>query len=182
MWDRALSAKNALIAKLVQKKFPEQLGQYSDQEIYGVGTIGYKPLDTGVIEIAGDGKTAKGIWTLRGSYSDLTDQGVVSYWVWGYVAADLLWEDGAWKLWHLLEVYDVHNPCGTSWARGESKTDYEPVPEFAPMADFRLPEPTVKRLVRREYTVDRAFTPAPRLPEPYEIFGETFSYGLEGGM
>ena len=48
----ALDAKNALVAKLVQKKFPEKLGSYTDQEIYGVGTIGYKPLDTGVIEIA----------------------------------------------------------------------------------------------------------------------------------
>ena len=43
----ALDAKNALVAKLVQKKFPEKLGSYTDQEIYGVGTIGYKPLDTG---------------------------------------------------------------------------------------------------------------------------------------
>ena len=64
---------------------------------------------------------------------------------------------------------------------GESGTDYEIVPEFAPMADFRLPEPTFKRKVRQIYTVNREFTPCPRLPEPYETFGETFSYGVEGG-
>ena len=139
-------------------------------------------IDTAVVEIAADGKTAKGLWALRGSYTDLTTQGTVSYWVWGYMAADFVWEEDAWKLWHLQELYDVHNPCGTSWARGESKTDFPEVPELAPIAAFRLPEPTVKRRVREIYTVDRPFTPAPRLPEPYETFGETFTYGLEGGM
>ena len=178
----ALDEKNALIAKLVQKKFPDQLGAYSDEEIYGVGTIGYKPLDTGVIEIAGDGKTAKGLWALRGTYSDLTDQGVVSYWVWGYMAADFVWEEDAWKLWHLKELYDVHNPCGNSWANGESATSYEIVPEFAPMADFKMPEPTLPVTLREIYTVNRAFTPAPPLPEPYETFAETFTYGPEGGI
>ena len=178
----ALGRKNALVAKLIQQKFPEKLGNLSDEEIYGVGTIGYKPLDTGVIEIAGDGRTAKGLWALRGSYTDLTTQGTISYWVWGYMAADFIWEDDAWKLWHLRELYDVHNPCGTSWARGESRTNYPEVPELSPIAEFRLPEPTVKRPVRELYSVDRPFTPAPRLPEPYETFSETFTYGLEGGM
>lgn len=174
----ALDAKNALVSKLIQKKFPEKLGHLTDEELYGVGTIGYKPLDTGVIEIAADGQTAKGIWVLRGSYTDLTVQGVISYWVWGYMACDFVWENEAWKIWHMQEVYDVHNPCGNSWANGPSGTDYPEEPVFVPMAEFRLPEPNLKRPVREYYTVNRPATPSPKVPEPYVTFEETFSYGI----
>lgn len=174
----ALDAKNALVAGLIQKRFPEKLGQYSPEEIYGVGTIGYKPLDTGVIEIAADGQTAKGIWMIRGSYSDLTDQGVISYWVWGYMACDFVWENEEWKIWHMQEVYDVHTPCGTSWAKGPGTTDYPREPLFAAVADFKMPEPNLMQPVRAYYTVNRPATPSPRVPEPYETFSETFSYGV----
>ena len=174
----ALDQRNALIAKLIQEKFPEQLGQYSPQEIYGVGTIGYKPLDTGVIEIASDGQTAKGLWMIRGSYSDLTEQGVISYWVWGYMACDFVWENDAWKIWHMQELHDIHTPCGTSWAAGPGKTAYPVDPSFAPIEEFHLPEPNLKRPVRAYYTVNRPATPSPRVPEVYETFAETFSYGI----
>jgi hypothetical protein len=174
----ALDAKNALVAKLIQKKFPEQLGQVPDEKLYGVGTIGYKPLDTGVIEIAADGQTAKGIWCLRGSYSDLTVQGVVSYWVWGWIACDFVWEDEAWKIWHMQEVYDINNPCGTSWAAGPADPGYPEEPVFAPMADFHMPEPNLKKPLRAYYTTTRPATPSPEVPQPYETFDETFSYGV----
>ena len=174
----ALDAKNALIAKLIQKKFPEKLGNLSDEEIYGVGTIGYKPLDTGVIEIAADGQTAKGIWYIRGSYTDLTVQGTISYWCWGYLACDFVWENDAWKIWHMLEVYDVKNPCGNSWANGPSETAFAVDPDLTPIAAFHMPEPNLKKPVRAYYTTRRPQTPSPRLPEPYETFDETFSYGI----
>ena len=32
--------------------------------------------------------------------------------------------------------------------------------------------------LRRRYSTDRPLTPAPRIPEPYGTFGETFSYGI----
>ena len=173
-----LDAKNALVSKLLQKRFPEQLGSLSDEELYGVGTIGYKPLDTGVIEIAADGQTAKGIWALRGTYTDLTPQGVISYWVWGSIACDFVWENDAWKIWHMLELHDVRNPCGLSWANGPAETDYETDPVLAPIGDFRLPEPNLKKPLRAYYTTRRPLTPSTKVPEPYETFEETFSYGI----
>ena len=36
-----------------------------------MGMIDYKPVDTGVIEVAKDGQTAKGLWMIRGSYSKI---------------------------------------------------------------------------------------------------------------
>ena len=52
--------RNALVAKLMQKRFPKELGGKSDEEIYGVGPFKVKPMACPVIEVAGDGQTAKG--------------------------------------------------------------------------------------------------------------------------
>ena len=35
-------------------------------------------------------------------------------------------------------------------------------------------------VLRERYHAARSFAPAPRLPEPYQTFSETFSYGWEG--
>jgi hypothetical protein len=137
--------------------------------------IGYKPLDTGVVEIAEDRQTAKGIWFIRGSYADLTPGGPLSYWAWGWLAADFVWEDGEWRFWHLLEVYDIHTPCGTKW--NETPEPLPDMPEFAAIRQFHMPEPTVQRTVRQQYHTQRRHTPPPQFPKPYRTFEETFSYG-----
>ena len=59
---RAVEARNLLVAKTLQKKFPQQLGDKSDQEIYGIGPFKVEPLYSPLIEVAGDGQTAKGLW------------------------------------------------------------------------------------------------------------------------
>ena len=51
----ACHARNALVAKLMQKRFPKELGGKSDEEIYGVGHFKVKPMACPVIEVAGDG-------------------------------------------------------------------------------------------------------------------------------
>ena len=43
---QSLYERNVKMSKLIQKRFPEKLGNLSDEEVYGVGMIGYKPLDT----------------------------------------------------------------------------------------------------------------------------------------
>lgn len=174
----ALVAKNQLVAKLVAERFPKELEGKTQDELYGVGTIGYKPVDTNVIEIAGDRGTAKALFTVRGSHSELTDRGPVAYWNWGWMAMDLVWEDGQWKLWHLLEVDDISIPSGCKWAAGPVEPPYEKLPEFAEMAQFKLPEYSVKMVNREYYTADRPMTPSPEFPKPYETFAETFSYGI----
>ena len=58
---------------------------------------------------------------------------------------------------------------------------HRPFPEvsaYADMAGFRMPEPTVPVTLMENYYTDRPFTKSPRVPEPYETFAETFSYGM----
>jgi hypothetical protein len=71
---------------------------------------------TPIIEVAGDGKTAKGIWESPGLHmtasvkdGKITKQGG---WFWEKYAADFVKEDGKWKIWHIAMYYENTPP---SW-------------------------------------------------------------------
>ena len=168
--------RNALVAKLLQARFPEKLGALSDEEIYGIGPFKVKPMACPVIEIAGDGKTAKGLWFCQGAYNEVETCGPVAHWTWGYFAADFVKEEEGWKLWHLQYLNDVDCICGQSWAGEQVK--YPDLPEFAPLGEFRYPEYDVKKEFRALYHAGRPVTPCPEIPRPYETFADTFSYGV----
>lgn len=123
---------------------------------------------TGIIEVAGDGKTAKGVWYSPGiGYNAvLKDDGTIGksgMWFWEKYGADFAKEDGEWKLWHLQMYYD-NTP--ETWG-DEGETLGMPNP---PAATRENPDPY------------QAWTPTtlqkiqPQLPEPYYTFSETFSY------
>ena len=171
----AMGEKIRLASDLIAKAFPEKLSGKTTEELYGVGQLGVKPIDTFVIEIAEDGETAKGIWALRNTYSAITPRGPESYWQWGWVAADFVREETGWKIWHLLILNDVHVQAGLQYY--EADKPYPPVPGFEDMAEFRMPEPNVKVTLREPYSPNRPRTPAPEVPKPYETFDPACSYG-----
>ena len=142
----------------------------------GDGVLFQHPISTGLVELAGDGQTAKGLWFCQGAYNDVETSGPVAHWTWGYFAADFVREGEGWKIWHLQYLNDVDCICGQSWA-GEQKP-YPDLPEFAPLADFRYPEYSVSKQFRALYSADRPATLCPEIPQPYATFAETFSYGV----
>ncbi len=170
--DSIVEAQSAIIAEI----FPDKLGGKTAEELHGVGTMDYRPVDTPVVEIAGDGKTAKGIWCIRGSRTEITTAGPVAYWEWGWFAGDFVRENGVWKIWHLQYLQEVFRPNGSKW-HGEEKK-FKDKPEFAKIAELEMVKPNVPATVRERYHTNRRFTPSPRVPEPYETFSETFSYGV----
>jgi hypothetical protein len=102
----------------------------------------------------------------------------VAYWEWGWFAADFIREeDGSWKIWHLQYLSEIMSPCSSRWY-GEPKT-YKELPEFQEMASFQMTPPNKPCVLRETYNINRKFTPSPRVPEPYETFSETFTYGIE---
>ena len=171
----AVRDRNALVASLLQKRFPEVLGDKSEEEIYGVGPFKVQPMACPVIEVAEDGQTAKGLWFCQGAYNNVESCGPVAHWTWGYFAVDFVREDG-WKIWHMQYVNDVDCICGQSW--GKPPRPLPELPEFAPLAQFQLPAYTVKAALRERYSPSRPLTEAPRIPEAYDTFANTFSYGL----
>lgn len=172
----ALGEEIRLSSALIAKMFPQELEGKTEDELYGVGMISYLPFESQVIEIADDGRTAKGIWNVRGSTSRLTAAGPVANWIFGWAAVDFVLEDGEWKILNLLLLYNVDHQCGVGFTEPEKV--FEPVPEFAPMADFHLPEPNVPMTVMETFRPDRPRTRSPRCPEPYATFADTFSYGI----
>lgn len=170
-------ARIAAESAMIQAAFPEALGEKSAEEIHGVGMIDYKPVDTGIIEVALDRRTAKGLWMIRGSHSQITTGGPVAYWEWSWLAVDFVREDGVWKIWHQLYLREIDRPCGYAFV-GEEHV-FPDRPEFAGAEAITLPEPNVKMTLREPYAADRPFAPSPRVPVPYETFEDTFSYGMD---
>ena len=174
----ALHRHNILRSDLLKWAFPAELGEKTDEEVYGVGMLDMRPLDTCVIEIAEDQKTARGMWYDRGSYSDITEEGPISYWVFGCYAVDFVKEDDGWKIWHMQYLRDVDFPTGSNWTKEPKK--FPVIPFFAENCRFDMPQPTICEPLRELYHIDRPFSPWPELPAPYVSFGEMSGYGPEG--
>ena len=172
---RAVSDGIMASSRLMAELFPEKLGGKSEEEIFGAGTMTPRPLTTPVVEIAGDGQTAKGLWQVMGCDSEITERGPISNWKWGWAGADLVLEDGEWKVWHLQLLDDLVAPVGTDWTR---ENPYPVLDEFRALKRLAPPAPTREETVYEAYSRERPFTQPPAFPVPYDTFSETFSYGI----
>ncbi len=172
----SIDKRIAYCSAKIRELFPKDLGDKSDEEIYGVGMLDYKPVDTPVVEIAADMQTAKGIWCIRGSHADFTKSGPVAIWEWGWFAVDFVLEDDEWKIWHMQYLDEISRVESSKWYGKE--TSYPERPEFSWADDVQIAAPNKPVKLRELYSIDRPFTPIPAVPVPYETFSETFSYGL----
>ena len=175
-WFEAYAGNTEKTSALIQSLFPDYLGKKSRQELHGVGTCDMASLFSPVIELSGDGETAKGVWMAWHSDNEVYAYGPYSWYDYGVFAADFIREDGAWRIWHLREISDLRAPMGQQFT--ESWTLPEEKPEFAALGELRLPEPTDPVCLREPYSPERETKPLVRIPEPYERFADTFSYGL----
>jgi len=72
-------------------------------------------LTTEIIEVATDGKTARGLWFSPGAETrkKMDDGAHEAYWIWGMYAIDFIKENGEWKFWHFriphILLCDYHN-------------------------------------------------------------------------
>ena len=74
-------------------------------------------LGTPVIEIAGDGKTAKGVWTslMTVGKTHENDAKMSALWIWWKIGADFVKEDGRWKIWHYVKNPVYATNYSDSW-------------------------------------------------------------------
>lgn len=131
---------------------------------------------TPVLEIAGDGKTAKGVWYSPGMglFTRIEDGKAIvkGTFFWEKYGGDFIKEKGVWKIWHLQMAYDFTPALDEKWLNNEKKPEAqagEKINELPP--GFSKPK----------YSYP-AFSPArpsiiyPPLPKPYYTFKDTFSY------
>jgi len=188
MRQRDLAAVNKLHPEVANTK-----------ENWGAGTQMFHSLTTPIIEVAGDGKTAKAIWFSPG-YVSQTPGGVQdSMWMWERYGVDFVKVDGSWKIWHLRIYTDFSSPRTTMGAggapagqgqgggsgapagQGQGTTVAGQAPTGSPMGGMDSNKPALQYVPEgetngpsKQWAVPQEI---PKVPVPYETFSETFSYG-----
>lgn len=132
---------------------------------------------TPVLEIAGDGKTAKGTWISPGHETfpipGSADPTPKAHWCWGRYAIDFIKEDGKWKIWHLHVLTTFRSPFSQDWvATGIKKPDYFP-PDGVPPPTIGKPD--LPPSFNEAYHPDRGAKMQPVPPEPYKSWSDTWS-------
>lgn len=128
-----------------------------------VGTMFIHTLATPVIQVAGDGRTAKGTWHSPGFETQIgKDMVPHGFWCWGSYSADFIRENGVWKIWHLkwwrtfrCDYYKSWTDCWREIMTGPPKVhsfETEPITFFHP------------------YDTVTAREPFPVDPRPYETY------------
>ena len=162
--------------ELVKAANPEEFGDKTVDEIFGVGSLDVNNMTTPIIELADDMQTAKGLWYNMQGDTNYDATGIATYHHWGWVGVDFVYEDGAWKIWHMVNAEDLNFRAGTTWV--EEAEPLPVLPEFAELADYQLPEPNVPADVYELWHDRRKQVDYPGVPQPYTTFAETFSYGI----
>jgi hypothetical protein len=128
-------------------------------------------LTTPVIEVAGDGKTAKAVWISPGHETGPFggEPGKVNaVWSWNKYGVDFVKEDGVWKFWHFHLYRIFKTPYDKSWVEAPYQ---RPPAQTDP--DKRPDKPS---------TYDWVYSPAveteniPEPPAPYETWDPAKSY------
>jgi hypothetical protein len=142
-----------------------------DKENKHAGFLSIHTLTTPIIEVAEDGKTAKGLWISPGALTSVANGKLEARWIWEKYAVDFVKEDGKWKYWHFSIYTDFNTPYEKSWVENyfEPRPPAEPVPE-----ELKANRPSTFKY--QEYSPYTQAKLAPRPPEPYRTFKETFSY------
>ncbi len=160
----------------------EQLALYAqadpsikaDESNLGLGFMAMHTMNTPLVEIAYDGKTAKFVGYDCGLYCvGKPDGDSDSFFTFGRMYADLACEDGQWKIWHLLITYDHIIPAGH---------EYSEIPPAAPwgndLVEQAAGQPTIPDVV---YDAFYGWTDMwERLPRPYYTYDPAVSYSPEG--
>jgi hypothetical protein len=159
------------------KNVPENLGAGSGWAIH--------TQTTPIIEIAGDGMTAKGMWYSPGIMANTAIvKGKVEVsggWFWEKYGVDFIKEDGEWKIWHIGMYYDPTPPGwgATMNIMGEANADK------VSKGEENQAEQKIKELMAPTRSNPDPYKPwepksvmklAPKFPEPYYTFSETFAY------
>jgi hypothetical protein len=153
----------------IRKQY-EQLEMSQDEKMGRMGKLTIRPITTPCIQVAKDGKTAKGLWIFTGEETQREGDGEIhAHWGWGKYGIDFIKEDGAWKFWH-LHVYSFFScTFEESWVK---------VPEFKPILT-NLPEelkPDKPTTYWWTYSPTVITENVPEPPEPYDTWKPGMGY------
>lgn len=104
----------------------------------GYGCTAFHTVTTPMLYIAGDGKTARGLWYLAGQETLMQADGTAkAYHTMDNMGVELVKENGEWKIWHLVVCNDFIVEAGTDFKTGS----LEPLTEDDPFREeFGTPD------------------------------------------
>ena len=144
------------------------------EENLGLGCMTQEPISTALVEMAGDGQTAKGLWYSIGQRTTSRPDGTAeALWITTKIGIDFLLEGEEFRIWHVIYAVDFSHVAGTNYA---DQPVYLPEGQDPVREEFGTP--TIPML-----THNNIFSWAdgyPPEPEPYETFTDEISYGPEG--
>ena len=176
----------------------ESVIRYHQDRPAPVGKLILHATTTPVVEVAADGKTAKGVWLMAGTESGLTDPEVAenspdymyspeevqgkkvwAHWVWCTYAIDFLRQDGEWKIWKFRCYELARAPFEENWVSfGEKNQDAFDLdlmyfgddgrPVFMPPADEPVAVPN------HPYSPNTVQKLEPVPPVAHDTFTDTF--------
>lgn len=148
------------------KKSPENLA---------VGTLITHALETPLIEVAGDGKTAKAVWHTFGPMVNSTPNKDYTMTIaMEKYGVDFIKENGQWRIWHAIVVNDFNAQMGQPLAPPKPRVENQS--QLGAIEGAILPRDIKVELYK---SIGPTVAPQmfPKPPVPYQTFSETFSYG-----
>jgi hypothetical protein len=142
---------------------------------YPIGSMFEHTLASPVIEVAGDGKTAKGVWMSPGHETNRneTTGKLQAWWCWSKYGCDFVKEDGVWKLWH-YHVYRVfRTPFEKSWVE---YNELEMTGTDKKRREGQFGKPDLPTTYDHPYSKDTLPELVPEPPVPYETFDPAKAY------
>lgn len=170
------------------------------------GTLAYHMLTTPIIQVAGDGQTAKAIFM---SFGNVAGPGMnggppQAQWTEEKYGIDFIKEDGQWKIWHLrtyVEYYTnlggkMTNPADNMAAAetqamkegktvnlaeltGQKSSDDNGLKATVQQeagSSFAMARPDEKKIFYEGYSLDRDPQYNPAIPKPYCTFSQVHPY------
>jgi SnoaL-like domain len=130
-----------------------------------IGHLHLHALTTPVIEVAGDCRTAQGVWISPGVETGPGTNGEFNAeWSWLKYGVDFVREDDQWKFWH-LHMYRIFTvPYNRSWAEMPA-----PTPHTSPEADRAA-------TFYAGYSTTQAPQNIPAPPSPYSTWDESRAF------
>lgn len=140
------------------------------------GSLYFATLNTPLIVLSGDGKTAKFCGYECGRLADgLPDGTVKDFFTFGLVLVDLVRQKDGWKIWHLIQTHDISLPVGEP----TSHMPFRPDPTKDPVAAaFGVPD--IQRTVYDSFLGwENIYYD---MPKPYYSYDPIYGYGPEGNV
>lgn len=151
------------------ESFQKELGKHE-------GVSLFRAVNTPVVFLAGDGKTAQGMFLMSGEETwEKQDGTVEALHIYGRVAVDFIREKEGWRIWHWVDIYQMTNPVGEDIAQSSvTKLPEERV--FRPK--FMAASPDIPMVTHfPEYHDTDGW---PQYPSAHETYDLDHSYGPEG--